>query len=86
DAEILGELSQEETVWFSELTLNSVEYSNTNKAFSVILKDVEECFHKKRRRQLEKEILLMADGKKEKDNTLFEEYKRLTALLKGSGN
>ncbi|MDR1087182.1 MAG: DNA primase [Endomicrobium sp.] len=86
DAEILGELSQEESVWFSELTLNSIEYSNINEAFSIILKDMEEYSHKKRRRQLEKEILLMTEGKKEKDNTLFEEYKKLTALLKGSEN
>jgi DNA primase len=86
DAEILGELSQEESVWFSELTLNSREYGNINEAFSIILKDMEEYSHKKRRRQLEKEILLMTEGKKEKDNTLFEEYKKLTALLKGSEN
>jgi DNA primase len=86
DAEILGKLSQEETVWFSELTLNSMEYSNVNESFSIILKDMEEYSYKKRRRQLEKEILLMTEGKKEKDNTLFEEYKKLTALLKGSRN
>ncbi|MDR2399669.1 MAG: DNA primase [Endomicrobium sp.] len=86
DAEILAELSQEETVWFSGLTLNSIEYSNINEAFSIILKDMEEYSHKKRRRQLEREILLMTEGKKEKDNTLFEEYKKLTALLKGTRN
>ncbi|MDR1627677.1 MAG: DNA primase [Oscillospiraceae bacterium] len=86
DAEILNELSPEETVWFSELTLNSIEYNDVNEAFLIILKDMEEYNHKRRRQQLEKEILLMTEGKKEKDSTLFEEYKKLTTLLKGSGN
>jgi DNA primase len=86
DAEILNELSQQETEWFSELALNAIEYNDINEAFSIILKDMEEERHKNRRRELEKEILLMTEGKKEKDNILFEEYKKLTALLKGSGN
>jgi DNA primase len=86
DAEILNELSQQETVWFSELTLNSVDYNDINDAFLIILKDMEEERHKNRRRELEKEILLMTEGKKERDDTLFEEYKKLTVLLKGSGN
>jgi DNA primase len=86
DAEIVNKLSEQETVWFSQLTLNSIEYNDINEAFSIILKDMEEERHKNRRQKLEKEILLMTEGKKEKDNTLFEEYKKLTALLKGSGN
>jgi DNA primase len=86
DAEILNELSQQEAEWFSELTLNSIEYNDINDAFSIILKDIEEERHKNRRRELEEEILLMTEGKKERNNTLFEEYKKLTVLLKGSGN
>ncbi|MDR2644542.1 MAG: DNA primase [Endomicrobium sp.] len=86
DAEILNELLPEETVWFSELTLNSIEYNDVNEAFLIILKDMEEYNHKRRRQQLEREILLMTEGKKEKDSALFEEYKKLTTLLKGSGN
>jgi DNA primase len=86
DAEILNELSTEETVWFSELTLNSIEYNDVNEAFLIILKDMEKHNHKRRRQQLESEILLMTEGKKEKDSALFEEYKKLTTLLKGSGN
>ncbi|MDR1522374.1 MAG: DNA primase [Endomicrobium sp.] len=85
DAEILNSLSQEDASWFSELTLNSIEYSNVNEAFNTILKDVELNIFKRRRTLLEKEILLMTEGKKEKDNRLFDEYKKLTALLKGSG-
>ncbi|MDR1663201.1 MAG: DNA primase [Endomicrobium sp.] len=86
DAEILNELLPEEAVWFSDLTLNSIEYNNTNEAFSIILKDMGEHNYRVRRRQLESEILLMTEGKKEKDNALFEEYKELTTILKGSGN
>ena len=47
---------------------------------------MEEHNHKRRRQQLEREILLMTEGKKEKDSALFEEYKKLATLLKGSGN
>jgi DNA primase len=86
DAEILNELSPEETVWFSELTLNSIDYNDVNEAFLVILKDMEEHNHRKRRQQLEREILLMTEGKKEKDIALFEEYKKLITLLKGARN
>jgi DNA primase len=86
DVEILNELSPEETIWFSELTLNSIEYNDVKEAFLIILKDMEEYNHKRRRRQLEREILLMTEGKKEKDSALFEEYKKLTTILKGSRN
>jgi DNA primase len=86
DAEILNALPPEETAWFSELILNSIEYNDINEAFSVILKDIQGHNYKRRRQQLEKEILLMTEGKKEKDSVLFEEYKKLTTLLKGSGN
>ncbi|MDR1122909.1 MAG: DNA primase [Endomicrobium sp.] len=86
DAEILSVLPHEEIVWFSELTLNPVEYNDVNEAFSIILKDMKGYNYKIRRQQLEKEILLMTEGKKEKNSVLFEEYKKLTTILKGSGN
>ncbi|MDR2811657.1 MAG: DNA primase [Endomicrobium sp.] len=86
DAEILNELSSEEIIWFSDLTLNSIEYNDVNEAFLIILKDMEEHNYRRRRQQLEREILLMTEGKKEKDSALFEEYKKLTTLLKGSVN
>ncbi|MDR0723885.1 MAG: DNA primase [Endomicrobium sp.] len=85
DAEILNSLSQEDAIWFSELTLNTIEYNNINEAFNTILKDVELNLFKQRRALLEKEVLLMTEGKKKKDDNLFDEYKKLTVLLKGSG-
>lgn len=86
EAEILNRLSSEEALWFSELVLNSIHYNDTDEAFLTILKDMEQERHKKRRCELEKQILLMTEGKKEKDIALFDEYKELTTLLKGSGN
>jgi DNA primase len=85
DVEILNLLSQEDANWFSELTLNNIEYNNVNEAFNTMLRDVELNIFKRKRALLEKEILLMMEGKKEKDNKLFDEYKKLTAFLKGSG-
>ncbi|MDR3124773.1 MAG: DNA primase [Endomicrobium sp.] len=85
DAEILNLLSQDDANWFSNVTLNSIKYNNVNEAFNTILKDIELSIFKRRRAVLEKDILLMTEGKKEKDKELFDEYKKLTALLKGSG-
>ncbi|GHT33513.1 DNA primase [Endomicrobiia bacterium] len=85
DAEILNALSQEDGNWFSELTLNAIEYNNIEEAFKIILRDIEFDILKKRRQQLEKEILLMSEGRKEKNTEVFDEYKKLTALVKGSG-
>jgi DNA primase len=85
DAEILNALSQKDGNWFSELTLNAIEYDNIEEAFKMILRDIEFDILKKRRQQLEKEILLMSQGIKEKDASMFDEYKKLTALIKGSG-
>ncbi|MDR0617377.1 MAG: DNA primase [Endomicrobium sp.] len=85
DAEIINLLSQDDANWFSEVTLNSIKYNNVNEAFNTILRDIELNIFKRRRAALEKEILLMTEGKKEKDEELFDEYKKLTALLKGSG-
>jgi DNA primase len=83
--EILNTLSEEDKNWFLELILNTVEYNDTGVAFGIILKDVNTRRLEMKRRQLEKEILLMSDGKKEKDEKIVDEYKKLTALLKGSG-
>ncbi|OEG71046.1 hypothetical protein ATZ36_03065 [Candidatus Endomicrobiellum trichonymphae] len=82
---ILNTLSEEDKNWFLELILNTVEYNDVGEAFGIILKDIDTIRLERKRRQLEKEILLMSEGKKEKDKKMFDEYKKLTALLKGSG-
>jgi DNA primase len=82
---ILNILSEEDKNWFLELILNTIEYNDTGEAFGIILKDIDASRLERKRRQLEKEILLMSDGKKEQDEKVFDEYKKLTALLKGSG-
>jgi len=88
DAEILNALSKESEGngnWFSELVLNAIEYSNIGEAFDTILKDIKTNRLERRRLQLEKEILLVSEGKRESDEKMFCEYKELTAFLKGSG-
>jgi DNA primase len=82
---ILNTLSEEDKNWFSELVLNTMEYNDVGEAFVVILKDINTGRLERKRQQLEKEILLMSDGKKGKDEKIFDEYKKLTTLLKGSG-
>ncbi|GMO64907.1 MAG: hypothetical protein Nk1A_1770 [Endomicrobiia bacterium] len=83
--EILSALPEEYRNWFLELMLNTMEYSNVEEAINTILKDIRTSKLKRERLQLEKEVLLMSEGKKEKDEKIFCEYKKLTALLKGSG-
>ncbi|MDR1511465.1 MAG: DNA primase [Endomicrobium sp.] len=85
DVEILNALSEEYKSWFLELILNVVEYSNVGEAIDTILKDIGTGKLKRKRQQLEKEILLMSEGKKEKNERILYEYKKLTSLLKGSG-
>ncbi|GHT08946.1 hypothetical protein AGMMS49532_05440 [Endomicrobiia bacterium] len=82
---ILNTLSEEDKNWFAELILNTIEYSDIGEAFGIILRDIDAGRLERERRRLEKEILLVSEGKKEKDKKVFDEYKKLTALLKGSG-
>ncbi len=85
DADILNSLSEKDADWFSALTLDQIEYSDTEEVFKIIVKDIEVSKLKKKRELLEKEILLMTEGKKEADNKIINEYKKIITQLKGSG-
>ncbi|MDR1195101.1 MAG: DNA primase [Endomicrobium sp.] len=85
EAEILNSLTESEAKWFTGLTLSAIEYNNIGEAFRTILKDIDAGKLKRKRSELGKEIALMSEGKIEKNQTMIEEYKKLTALLKGSG-
>jgi len=85
DADILNALGKEDADWFSALTMDETEYDNAEESLRVILKDVETAKLKRKRQVLEKEILLMTEGKIANDGKKIAEYKKLTILLKGSG-
>jgi len=85
NVKILNALPEDNRNWFSELMLTEIEYSNVEEAINTILKDIRTSRLERERLQLEKEVLLMSEGKKEKDEKVFYEYKELTILLKGSG-
>ncbi|MDR1926153.1 MAG: DNA primase [Endomicrobium sp.] len=84
DVKILNALPQENRNWFSELTLNAIKYNDIEEAFEIILKDIKLDMLEKKRQQLEKEVLLMSDGKKEKNAKVIDKYNELTTFLKGS--
>jgi DNA primase len=84
DTDILDTLSPEDRNWFSELILNSVHYNDVEESFNVILKDIKLKLLKQKRCQIEENIILMSEGKKEKDEKAFYEYQKLTVFLKGS--
>jgi DNA primase len=87
ESEILNSLPESDAEWFTSLTLSPIEYNNTKETFAALLKDINTNKLKKRRLELQKEVLLVTrkEDKTEKDNEIIEEYKKLTALLKGSG-
>lgn len=84
-AEILDALPEADAGWFSELTLSPIEYNNIEEAFARVLKDLKKEKLQKRRKEIEKEIIMMSAGEIPVDGDKQEEYKKLTALLKGSG-
>ena len=84
EAEILNSLSKNDADWFTALTFSAIEYSNTEEVFKTVLKEIDTDKLEKKRKELEKEIVLMSDGKMPVDNKKQEEYKKLTTLLKGS--
>jgi DNA primase len=84
DTEVLNKLSEVDESWLLELLLNDIEYDNVEEAFNIIVRDVELYKLKANRKKLEKEILLMDEGKIVRDEKVFEEYKKLTTFLKGS--
>ncbi|MDR2427230.1 MAG: DNA primase [Endomicrobium sp.] len=85
ETEILNLLSESDAEWFTELTMSPIEYNDVEEAFRTVLKDINIGKLKKRRHKLEKEILLMTEGKLKTDDKVIKEYKELTIILKGSG-
>ena len=85
EAGILNSLSENDSEWFTAVTLSPIEYNNIEEVFNTILKDINAEKLKRRRKELEKEIILMSTGQAAVDSGKQEEYKKLTALLKGSG-
>ena len=85
EAVILNALSDEEKDWFSALAVNEIEYKNLETVFHALLKDIETEKIKNMRGALEKEIVLMTEGKIPKDAAKINEYNKLTKKLKGSG-
>ncbi|MCL2145545.1 MAG: DNA primase [Endomicrobia bacterium] len=85
EAEISNSLSENDLEWFSGITLSPIEYNDVNEVFNALLKDINTEKLRKRRKELEKEIILMSAGEIAVDGKKQEEYKKLTLLLKGSG-
>jgi DNA primase len=84
DSKILNKLPLCDVEWFSDLILNEIKYYDIENAFNTILKDIKINNIKLKRYELEKKIIKMNDNKNEKNIKIFDEYKRLTTILKGS--
>lgn len=96
-AQILSKLNDKrQEQWFSKIAIineqitaedgkndeNSIE---DYEIFNILCKDIELERKKKERKILEKEVLLMSEGKKEMDSSKIKRYRQLTTQIKGSG-
>lgn len=85
-AGILSKLDSKKTEWFSKLAMeNSSDDQFSEEFFVIVCKDIESHRLKIKRKLLEKEILLMTEGKMVADPIKIKEYNLLTAQIKGSG-
>lgn len=85
-AEILSNLDQDKVRWFSKLVMDSgADTEFPEEVFNILCKDIQLSRLKKQRKILEKEILLMTEGKIASDPVKIREYNKLTSQIKGSG-
>ena len=73
--------------WFSNIAIedNREDIKVSEEEFSILCKDIEIKKLRTKRKNLEKEVLLMTEGKKEMDIQKIKEYQELTKEIKGSG-
>ncbi|MFA7074966.1 MAG: DNA primase [Endomicrobiaceae bacterium] len=85
-AGILSQLDSKKAEWFSKLAMEGIsDGQSSEEYFTVLCNDIEIFRLSKKRSALEKEVLLMMDGKIAADPAKIKEYGLLTAQIKGSG-
>ena len=85
-AEILSKLDDKQAEWFSKIAMDSsFDNLDIEETFDTLYKDISLANLEKERKLIEKEVLLMLDGKIEADNEKISRYNKLTAKIKGSG-
>ena len=84
---ILSKLDEKTAKWFSNIAIedNREDIKVSEEEFSILCKDIEIKKLRTKRKNLEKEVLLMTEGKKEMDIQKIKEYQELTKEIKGSG-
>jgi len=81
---ILDFLDESLSSWFTQLAFEEREYESPEESLDILLRDLNLQRQEIRRRQLEKEVIPMWEGKIPQDIRKIEEYQELTKLLKGS--
>ncbi|MDD3729779.1 MAG: DNA primase [Endomicrobiaceae bacterium] len=85
-AEILSKLEDDDAGWFSGLVMEATaKTGDLQEIFDSLYRDIQAEKLKNARKRLEKEILLMTDGKIPVDAEKIKEYNLLTSKIKGSG-
>jgi len=70
--------------WFIQLAFQTPKYESPADKLASLLKDVNLQVQEKRRKELEKEVIHMWDGKTQTDPDKIKEFQELTKILKGS--
>ena len=85
-AEIIAKLDGKQAEWFSKIAMDgSFDNLDVDETFDTLYKDISLAKLEKERKLIEKEVLLMLDGKIEADDEKINRYNKLTAQIKGSG-
>ncbi|OGS24579.1 MAG: DNA primase [Elusimicrobia bacterium RIFOXYB2_FULL_48_7] len=83
-AKIADMLDEDLAKWFIQLAFETGKYDSPKQKMETLLRDINTHQNEKRRRDLEKEVIPMWDGKTKSDPVKIKEFQELTKMLKGS--
>jgi len=82
---IADTLDEDNAKWFMQLAFETGKHDSPKQKMELLLKDINSQQREKRRKELEKEVIPMLDGKIKSDPVKIDEWTKLGTILKGSG-
>jgi hypothetical protein len=83
-SDITNRLNESDVSWFSELILEEKSYTAPEQVLDTLLKEMRQRELEQKRQRLEKEVVMMLEGRIPPDNEKMQLYQDLTRQLKGS--
>ncbi|MBU0951365.1 MAG: DNA primase [Elusimicrobia bacterium] len=84
-AALADTLDEDAAKWFMQLAFETGKHNSPKQQMETLLRDINAQQNEKRRKELEKEVIPMLDGKIKSDPVKIEEWTKLGTILKGSG-